>query len=73
MNRAAASLGSGSGACGVSLTARAAPSGAPLRLASRPATLYGLPITVTGVLAIGRDIGAGYANDAIVEKAKIVK
>jgi hypothetical protein len=30
-------------------------------------------ITVKGVLATGRDIGAGYAYDAIVENAKIVK
>jgi hypothetical protein len=30
-------------------------------------------ITVTGVLATGKDIGAGYAYDAIVENAKVVK
>ena len=30
-------------------------------------------ITVTGVLATGRDIGSGYAYDAIVENARVVK
>lgn len=30
-------------------------------------------VTVTGVLATGKDIGGGYAYDAIVEHAKVVK
>lgn len=30
-------------------------------------------VTVKGVLAIGRDIGGGYAYDAIVENARVVK
>ena len=30
-------------------------------------------VTFTGVLATGKDIGAGYAYDAIVENAKVVK
>ena len=30
-------------------------------------------VTLRGVLAIGRDIGGGYAYDAIVENARIVK
>lgn len=30
-------------------------------------------ITVSGVLAIGRDIGGGYAYDAIVENARVIK
>jgi hypothetical protein len=30
-------------------------------------------ITVTGVLAIGRDIGEGYAYDAIVENARVIR
>jgi DNA/RNA endonuclease YhcR with UshA esterase domain len=30
-------------------------------------------VTIKGVLAIGRDIGGGYAYDAIVENARVVK
>ena len=30
-------------------------------------------VTIRGVLAIGRDIGGGYAYDAIVENARVVK
>jgi hypothetical protein len=30
-------------------------------------------VTFTGVLATGKDIGAGYAYDAIVENGKVVK
>ena len=33
----------------------------------------GATITITGVLAVGKDFGAGYVYDAIVENAKIVK
>jgi hypothetical protein len=30
-------------------------------------------ITISGVLAIGKEFGAGYGYDAIVENAKIIK
>ena len=33
----------------------------------------GEDVTIKGVLAIGRDIGGGYAYDAIVENARVVK
>jgi hypothetical protein len=44
-----------------------------LTITTDAAVKVGDIITVTGVLAIGRDIGAGYAYDAIVEKARVVK
>jgi hypothetical protein len=44
-----------------------------LTITTDAAVKVGDIITVTGVLAIGRDIGAGYAYDAIIEKAKVVK
>lgn len=44
-----------------------------LTVTTDAAVRVGDVVTVTGVLATGKDIGGGYAYDAIVEHAKVVK